>query len=96
MIGARRIGVFLSVTAVLAVSPRQFPAAPILPAVDYRAVVAKADLVYDAPVAINRDTDSFFERNTDYMGGCGFVDIERGRALVLPGAMLRDIWSDRP
>ena len=25
---------------------------------------------------INRDTDSFFERNTDYMGGCAFVDVE--------------------
>src|SRR5689334_14972487 len=25
---------------------------------------------------INRDTNSFFERNTDYMGGCGFVDLD--------------------
>ena len=25
---------------------------------------------------INKDTRSFFERNTDYMGGAGFVDIE--------------------
>ena len=29
---------------------------------------------------INRDTDSFFERNTDYMGGCAFVDIELAAA----------------
>jgi hypothetical protein len=111
MMGAWRIGISLSVAGVLAGSPGQIPAAPVLPAVDYRAVVAKADLIYDAPVArseeglplgngrmgslvwttpaalrfqinrvdlqpINRDTDSFFERNTDYMGGCGFVDIE--------------------
>jgi hypothetical protein len=25
---------------------------------------------------MNRDTRSFFERNSDYMGGCGFVDVE--------------------
>ena len=25
---------------------------------------------------INKDTRSFFERNTDYMGGAGFVDLE--------------------
>jgi hypothetical protein len=25
---------------------------------------------------INRDTNSFVERNTDYMGGCGFVDLD--------------------
>ena len=25
---------------------------------------------------INKDTRSFFERNTDYMGGAGFVDVE--------------------
>lgn len=82
---------------------------------DYRALVSKADLVYDAPVArseegmpigngrmgtlvwttptalkfqinrvdvqpMNRDTDSFFERNSDYMGGCGFVDLELSAA----------------
>jgi hypothetical protein len=29
---------------------------------------------------INRETNSFFERNTDYMGGCGFVDIDLGGA----------------
>jgi Glycosyl hydrolase family 95 catalytic domain len=29
---------------------------------------------------MNRDTVSFFERNSDYMGGCGFVDIELGGA----------------
>jgi hypothetical protein len=29
---------------------------------------------------INRDTDSFFERNTDYMGGCAFVDVELAAA----------------
>lgn len=27
---------------------------------------------------INRDTDSFFERNSDYMGGCAFVDVGLG------------------
>ncbi len=26
--------------------------------------------------SVNRDTNSFFERNTDYMGGCAFVDID--------------------
>ncbi len=76
-----------------------------------RAVVSRADLVYNAPVArseegipigngrmgtlvwttpsalkfqinrvdiqpINKDTQTFFERNTDYMGGAGFVDLE--------------------
>ena len=76
-----------------------------------RAVVSRADLIYNAPVArseegipigngrmgtlvwttpgalkfqinrvdvqpINKDTDRFFERNTDYMGGAGFVDLE--------------------
>ena len=76
-----------------------------------RAVVSRADLIYNAPVArseegipigngrmgtlvwttpsalkfqinrvdiqpINKDTRSFFERNTDYMGGAGFVDLE--------------------
>lgn len=30
--------------------------------------------------SINRDTNSFFERNSDYMGGAGFVDIELGGA----------------
>jgi hypothetical protein len=30
--------------------------------------------------SINRDTRSFPERNSDYMGGCGFVDIELGGA----------------
>src|SRR5258706_15595715 len=30
--------------------------------------------------SVNKDTNSFFERNTDYMGGCGFVDIELGGA----------------
>src|SRR4030095_15492464 len=29
---------------------------------------------------INRETNSFFERNSDYMGGCGFVDIDFGGA----------------
>lgn len=29
---------------------------------------------------INRETTSFFERNTDYMGGCGFVDVELAAA----------------
>ena len=29
---------------------------------------------------INKDTTSFFERNSDYMGGCAFADIELGRA----------------
>ena len=29
---------------------------------------------------INRETNSFFERNSDYMGGCGFVDIDLGGA----------------
>ena len=78
---------------------------------DRRAVVSRADLVYDSTVdrseegipigngrmgtlvwttpgalkfqinrvdiqPINKDTRSFFERNTDYMGGAGFVDIE--------------------
>jgi hypothetical protein len=115
MIGPWRVGILLSVCGLLAVSARQFPAAPVPPAIDYRAVVAKADLVYDTPVArseeglplgngrmgslvwttpaalrfqinrvdvqpINRDTDSFFERNTDYMGGCAFVDIELAAA----------------
>lgn len=76
-----------------------------------RAVVSRADLIYDTTVArseegipigngrmgtlvwttpgalkfqinrvdiqpINKDTRSFFERNTDYMGGAGFVDVE--------------------
>ena len=76
-----------------------------------RAIVSRADLVYQVPVArseegipigngrmgtlvwttpialkfqinrvdiqpINKDTRSFFERNTDYMGGAGFVDVE--------------------
>jgi hypothetical protein len=80
-----------------------------------RALVSRADLHYDAPVArseegmpigngrmgslvwttptavklqinrvdvqpINRETTSFFERNTDYMGGCGFVDVELAHA----------------
>jgi hypothetical protein len=26
--------------------------------------------------SMNKDTTSFFERNSDYMGGCGFVDVE--------------------
>jgi hypothetical protein len=26
--------------------------------------------------SVNRDTRSFFERNTDYMGGCGWVDVQ--------------------
>ncbi len=30
--------------------------------------------------AINRDTNSFFERNSDYTGGCGFVDVDLGLA----------------
>jgi hypothetical protein len=29
---------------------------------------------------LNRDSNSFFERNSDYMGGCGFVDVELTRA----------------
>lgn len=29
---------------------------------------------------IDHDTSSFFERNTDYMGGCGFVDIDLSTA----------------
>jgi len=29
---------------------------------------------------MNRDTNSFVERNTDYMGGCGFVDLDLGGA----------------
>jgi hypothetical protein len=29
---------------------------------------------------MNRDTNSFFERNSDYMGGCGFVDLELAHA----------------
>lgn len=28
--------------------------------------------------SVNRDTTSFFERNSDYMGGCGFADIDLG------------------
>ena len=28
---------------------------------------------------INKDTSSFFERNSDYMGGCAFADIELGQ-----------------
>src|SRR5690349_2648770 len=27
---------------------------------------------------INRGTNSFFERNTDYMGGAGFLDLDLG------------------
>jgi hypothetical protein len=103
--------VFLAATLVL--GPRQSATAPVLPAVDSRAIVAKSDLLYDTPVArseeglplgngrmgslvwtttsalklqinrvdlqpINRDTDSFFERNSDYMGGCAFVDVGLG------------------
>lgn len=86
-----------------------------LPSPDLRALVSRADLVYDRPVArseegmpvgngrmgslvwttptalkfqINRvdiqpiasTTTSFFERNSDYMGGAGFVDIELAAA----------------
>ena len=29
---------------------------------------------------VNRDTRSFVERHSDYMGGCGFVDVELGGA----------------
>jgi hypothetical protein len=29
---------------------------------------------------INRDTTSFFERNSDYMGGCAFLDIDLGQS----------------
>ena len=82
---------------------------------DVRALVARADLRYDRPVArseegvplgngrmgslvwtspmalrfqinrvdlqpINRDTRSFVERHSDYMGGCAFVDVELGGA----------------
>jgi glycosyl hydrolase family 95 len=107
----KNIGVLLSLAGALALSPPQSSDSPALPPIDYRSLVAKADLVYDTPVArseeglplgngrmgslvwttpaalkfqinrvdlqpINRDTDSFFERNTDYMGGCGFVDVE--------------------
>ena len=81
------------------------------PTYNPRALVSRADLVYDSTVdrseeglpigngrmgtlvwttpgalkfqinrvdiqPINKDTRSFFERNTDYMGGAGFVDIE--------------------
>ena len=28
--------------------------------------------------SINKDTNSFFERNSDYMGGCAFVDVDLG------------------
>ena len=31
--------------------------------------------------SINKDTNSFFERNSDYMGGAGFVDIDLGGAI---------------
>lgn len=31
---------------------------------------------------IDSRTDSFFERNTDYMGGCGIVDVELGAGLT--------------
>ena len=113
---ASRIAGFLPLVTSLFVVAPQSPKSPPAPApIDYRALVGKADLVYDAPVArseegmplgngrmgslvwttpaalkfqinrvdvqpINRDTDSFFERNTDYMGGCGFVDIELSSA----------------
>jgi len=48
MTGTRRIVAFLFAASLLSA---QRPAAPTLPAVDYRALVSKADLVYDAPVA---------------------------------------------
>jgi hypothetical protein len=90
----------------------QFPVPVPVPAQgSVRAVVSRADLVYNSPVArseegipigngrmgtlvwttpsalkfqinrvdiqpINKDTQSFFERNTDYMGGAGFVDLD--------------------
>jgi hypothetical protein len=110
--GVLRLGI-LSLAAGVLLGSRQPGTAPVLPAIDYRAIVAKADLLYDAPVArseeglplgngrmgslvwttasalklqinrvdlqpINKDTDSFFERNSDYMGGCGLVDIDLG------------------
>ena len=85
------------------------------PGPDHRAIISRADLVYERPVPrseegmplgngrmgslvwttpaalsfqINRvdvqpissGTNSFFERNSDYMGGAGFVDIELGGA----------------
>lgn len=113
-IGGPWHGILLALAGGLVFVPGQ-ASAPALPAVDYRAVVAKSDLVYDTPVArseegmplgngrmgslvwttpaalklqinrvdlqpINRDTDSFFERNTDYMGGCAFVDVELAAA----------------
>ncbi len=31
---------------------------------------------------INKDTRSFFERNTDHMGGCGFIDLDLGSAAA--------------
>ena len=34
---------------------------------------------------INRDTNSFFERNSDYMGGCAFLDLDLGGADDLFG-----------
>jgi hypothetical protein len=84
---------------------------PVLVPRSIRAVVSRADLIYNSPAArseegipigngrmgslvwttpgalkfqinrvdiqpINKDTRSFFERNTDYMGGAGFVDVE--------------------
>lgn len=30
--------------------------------------------------SVNKDTNSFFERNTDFMGGCAFVDLDVGAA----------------
>jgi hypothetical protein len=112
---------FLSISAVAPLVSGQIPPAPKTPAatpsaildVNYRKLLARADLIYDRPPArseegipvgngrmgslvwttpdalkfqINRVdvygndsyTSSFFERHSDYCGGCGFVDIEFG------------------
>jgi len=113
--GLSRAAIPLCLGILLSAAPRESTNPPAVPALDYRALVSKADLVYDAPVArseegmplgngrmgslvwttpaalkfqinrvdvqpMNRDTESFVERNTDYMGGCGFVDIELAHA----------------
>ena len=105
--------ILLASAAVDSQSPATVPMQPRQPAIDRAAVVSRADLTYDKPVArseegmplgngrmgslvwtspsalkfqmnrvdvqaVNRETTSFFERNSDYMGGCGFVDIELG------------------
>lgn len=112
---------FLSIAVAAPIASTQLPPAAKTQAatsssileVDYRKLLARADLIYDRPPArseegipigngrmgslvwttpdavkfqINRVdvygndsyTDSFFERHSDYCGGCGFVDIEFG------------------